>query len=109
MPTIITERSSFQVQLTYKDFDDSPVTPTGLTYQIHDKEGLEFRPTTVLTPASSVTFVVNSVDTATTAGNINAAHLQRIITVSAVFAADDELHTEIPYTVTALDNIPDLP
>lgn len=100
----VNERSTAFLTVTFRDKAGALAAPDSVTWEAHDKaSGTELQVATALTPASSIEVIipasVNRMIDAASASEI------RVITIKALYGADDGINSVYEYQVQNLEHV----
>lgn len=102
---VINERTTAYVRIPMIGADGELALPTAVTYRIDDlTTGLEIRPNTVATPATTVEITLTPEDTRIIGDAYQ--NQERLITVQAAYGEADMLHDEFTFIVRNLRKVP---
>lgn len=100
----VNERSTAFLTVTFRDKTGALAAPSLVTWEAHDKaSGTELQAATALTPASSIEITIS----ASVNRMINAASGSevRVITIKALYGADDGINSVYEYQVRNLEHV----
>ena len=101
----VNEKSTAYLTVTFYDRDDQPAQPASATYEIHDLDtGTEIRTLEGLSPTDGVVDITLNKTDNSLVDDENAKEV-RVVSIHAVYGADDELHDEYTYEVIGLDQV----
>jgi len=97
----VNERSAARLTVDFYDFDNALSAPTSITYAVY-VEGTEFelRADTAVSPASSVTIVLDSTDTQIV--DDSKGRETHCVLIKATYSAGDEVNATFSFDVVNL-------